>query len=324
MNTFIPDCHWDATGVAMTKLWAMRGYSGSGKSTKAREIADANGAVVVCRDDLRKMLLGSYWTGKKQDEDRVTVAEQSFVDAFLRAGTSVVIDATHLNPAFLRRWARLATKLGVDFEVVDVHSTIPECRQRDHARMLAGGRYVGDKVIEKQAKQWPVHKWPTITAEPFPIEPAYQRPGLPEAIICDIDGTLAHIPEGGRSPFDYSNVLNDEVDWSVAKVLYDYKISTGLRGKVFIVSGRDHTCREDTLKWLNVNNITFDTLLMRDANDVDKRGNKRPDYMVKYDIFNEHIRDQYNVAYVLDDRKQVVDMWRRLGLKCLQVQDGDF
>lgn len=306
------------------KLWVMRGYSGSGKSTKAREIADANDAVVVCRDNLRMMLLGSYWTGKKEDEDRVSAAEVAQVTAFLLEGTPVVIDATHLNPQYLRKWAKLATRMGVDFQVVDVLESPDVCRQRDHARMLAGGRYVGDKVIEKQAKQWPVQKWPTIIAEPFVIEPVVRDPNLPEAIICDIDGTLAHIPEGGRSPYDYSNVLNDTVDWDIAKVLYDYKKAWYPRATVIIVSGRDHTCRPDTLKWLNTHSITFDTLLMRDAGKVDRRGNKLPDYMVKYEIFNNHIRGKYDIAYVLDDRKQVVDMWRRLGLKCLQVQDGDF
>lgn len=309
----------------MTKLWVMRGYSGSGKSTKAREIANENNAVVVCRDDLRMMLLGSHWTGKKEDEDRVSVAEEAQVTAFLLAGTQVVVDATHLQPQFLRRWARLATRMGVDFQVVDVHNEVATCRQNDHARMLSGGRYVGDKVIDRQARKWPVHKWPTVTAEPFVIKPyANNECFLPRAIICDIDGTLAHIPDGGRSPYDYSKVLDDVLDWDVARIVNQYKVLTKERGKVIILSGRDHTCRSDTFKWLCRYGIMFDKLLMRDANSVDERGNKRPDYMVKYEIFNEHIRGKYNIDYVLDDRKQVVDMWRKLGLKCLQVQEGDF
>lgn len=305
----------------MTKIWAMRGYSGSGKSTLARKIADENNAVIVCRDDLRKMILGSYWTGKAEDEDRVSIAEMAQVKAFLLAGTQVVIDATHLNPKYLRQWAKLATRMGVDFQVVDVYADAVTCVARDAVRE----RKVGQHTIQKQMKTWPVHKWPVIEAEPFVIEPVSAWSGnLPECIICDIDGTLAHIPEGGRNPFDYSNVLNDKVDWNVAQILYDYKVASYLRGTIIIVSGRDDTCRKDTLKWLNANGVSFDTLLMRDTNDVDERGNKRPDYMVKYDIFNQHIRGKFNVAYVLDDRKQVVDMWRKLGLKCLQVQDGDF
>ena len=308
----------------MTTLFCMRGYAGSGKSTKAREIAKENDAVVVCRDNLRKMLLGNYWTGKTKDEDRVTVAEVAQVEAFLLAGTSVVIDATHLNPVYLRRWAKTATRVGVDFQVVDVHADIADCRRNDHARMLAGGRYVGDKVIDQQAKRWPVEKWPTITAEKFdvvPVEPVF---GLPHAIICDIDGTLAHIPEGGRSPYDYTRVMYDEPDRIIRQMLRDFKEATGTKGTVILVSGRDDTCRKDTLAWLNLHSVTFDKLYMRPADRVDQRGNKAPDYIVKYELFDKYIRGNYMVEYVLDDRNQVVDMWRKLGLKCLQVQEGNF
>lgn len=302
----------------MVRITCMRGFSGSGKSTIAAEIAKTTGAVIVCRDNLRQMLLGSYWTGKTEDEDNVTVAEEAMVDAYLRAGTPVVVDATHLYPPFLRKWARLATRLGVDFEVVDVKTDNWECMVRDAHR----DRSVGKDVILKQAKRWPMEKWPTVTATPFTVEPVEWIDGLPEAIICDLDGTLAHIPEGGRSPYDYTRVLEDEIDYAILGILADYKVNTYGNGQVLIVSGRDHTCHDDTVRWLNV--APHDKIWMRDANDVDERGNKRPDYMVKYDIFNNHIRGVYNVRFVLDDRDQVVEMWRKLGLKCLQVQGGNF
>jgi hypothetical protein len=37
-----------------------------------------------------------------------------------------------------------------------------------------------------------------------------------------------------------------------------------------------------------------------------------------------HIRPNYDVKYVIDDRDQVVDMWRSLGLRVLQVAPGNF
>ena len=45
---------------------------------------------------------------------------------------------------------------------------------------------------------------------------------------------------------------------------------------------------------------------------------------MKREIFERCIRDLYDIEFVLDDRNQVVEMWRSLGLKCLQVQEGDF
>ena len=49
----------------------------------------------------------------------------------------------------------------------------------------------------------------------------------------------------------------------------------------------------------------------------------RPDHVVKREILNNGI-DKTKVWFVLDDRKSVVDMWRKSGLRCLQVQEGDF
>lgn len=53
-------------------------------------------------------------------------------------------------------------------------------------------------------------------------------------------------------------------------------------------------------------------------------GDRRRDSIVKAELFDRHVRDQYRVLVVLDDRKQVVEMWRSLGLTCLQVAEGDF
>lgn len=57
---------------------------------------------------------------------------------------------------------------------------------------------------------------------------------------------------------------------------------------------------------------------MRPADD------NRDDALVKYELFNKYVRDNYDVLGVFDDRNRVVDMWRRIGLTCYQVAEGDF
>ncbi|QDK03875.1 polynucleotide kinase [Mycobacterium phage Lewan] len=308
----------------MTTLWAMRGYPGSGKSTRAREIANETGAVVVCRDDLRMMLHGTYFSGKKELEDEVTVAERAQVSAFLKAGISVVVDATHLEPSYLRKWAKMASMYGAKFERVDMLTHPDACTLWDGERARAGGRHVGESVIRKMAKRHPQSNWPDIQAPPtFDPKPVEWMEGLREAIIVDIDGTLAHMT--GRSPYDYTQVHTDVVDeqirWLVGLVDY-YGGPNGVH--VLIVSGRDDSCREATQEWLWKNAIPYDELHMRPTGAKDEHGNKLPDYLVKYDLFDQNIRGKYNVRFVLDDRDQVVNLWRSLGLKCLQVQPGDF
>ena len=303
----------------MAKLTALRGYSGSGKSTRAAEIAKDTGAVIVNRDSLRKMMLGEYWTGKQEDEERVTTAEKAQVRALLRSGVSVISDNTNLNAGILKQWAKLATTLGVEFEVVDVEASLGECVVRDNVR----DRSVGESVITKQMTRYPRKNWPTVVAPPpFKPEPVAYHPALPDAVIFDIDGTLAHYVD--RSPYDYTRVHEDVVDASVQWI--NQLVDEADRGvTIFIVSGRDDTCRVATLKWLADNDIAFDTLLMRHTTqDVNSQGLKLPDFMVKYRLFNENIRGKFNVRMVFDDRSQVVKLWRDMGLKCAQVEYGNF
>ena len=52
--------------------------------------------------------------------------------------------------------------------------------------------------------------------------------------------------------------------------------------------------------------------------------NYEPDDVLKFDMLKQLKEDGYNPTIVFDDRDSVVRMWRRMGLKCLQVQKGDF
>lgn len=321
------------------KITCMRGFPGSGKTTLARKIANETGAVVICRDDIRFMLHASYWTGRADAEVQVSLAERASVRALLHGGQSVIVDATHLNVSWLRKWSKLAAELGASFECIDVPTSMEHCIIRDRLRGIDGGRSVGEEVIVEMARKWPIKHWPVVAEqEPFDVVPVEWVPGLPTAIIVDIDGTVAH-HEGIRSPYDYSKVLLDNPDehvpWLI-RTLYelsnDYAhdssgyVAPSEYREVYVlfVSGRDDTCRVETLQWLAKHNIPYDALFMRPTGAKDGNGNKRPDYKVKYELFDENIRGKYNVRVVLDDRNQVVDLWRRMGLKCLQVAEGDF
>jgi hypothetical protein len=66
-----------------------------------------------------------------------------------------------------------------------------------------------------------------------------------------------------------------------------------------------------TEEWLKLHGVPYDEIYMRPAED------KREDSIIKQELFDAHIRDRYNVLFVLDDRNRVVDMWRRNGLDSL-------
>ena len=54
------------------------------------------------------------------------------------------------------------------------------------------------------------------------------------------------------------------------------------------------------------------------------RGDKRPDQVIKKEIYDKYIKDKFNVLCVFEDRDKVVEMWRDEGLLCNQVYYEDF
>lgn len=88
--------------------------------------------------------------------------------------------------------------------------------------------------------------------------------------------------------------------------------------ELFILSGRDSVCREKTEIWLDRHLRLEHTLLMRPMKDT------RDDAIVKSEMFDMHIDNQYDVQFVVDDRQKVVDTWREKGLTVFQVADGRF
>ena len=142
----------------------------------------------------------------------------------------------------------------------------------------------------------------------------------PKAIIVDLDGTIAN--NDHRNAFEYHKIPNDK---PIEKIVDLVKMYSDFGHDIICVSGRNAGNKEDhkkfhrlTKQWLDDNNIPWYSLHMRDWNDY------RKDDIVKEEIFWEKIADKYNVVLALDDRSQVVEMWRRIGVTCLQVAHGDF
>jgi len=133
------------------------------------------------------------------------------------------------------------------------------------------------------------------------------------AVIVDIDGTVA--TRTNRDPYDYSKVLDDASKPDVVEVV----ASLWRSGHAIIfVSARDDSCFDDTYEWLRLHCPPTMKLFMRKTGDI------RSDDIVKREIYETHIKPEWNVVCVLDDRQRVVDMWREIGLTCLQVDYGDF
>lgn len=133
--------------------------------------------------------------------------------------------------------------------------------------------------------------------------------------MVDIDGTLALRTE--RGPYDWESAGSDAPNEAVVTTVQALVRHPAV-GAIIALSGRHEIAREITSQWLTKHDIPFDELLMR-AN-----GDYRSDDVVKEEIFRRHIEPRYRVVAVIDDRDQVVKMWRRIGLICFQVAEGLF
>ena len=276
----------------------LKGLPASGKSTFARKLAD-DGWVRVNKDELRTMLHNGKWSSK--NEKQVLEIRDLIIKDSLYFGKCVVVDDTNLAPKHKKELKALAKKYGAAFETKFFDVSVEECIERDLKRENS----VGSKVIMDMYNQF---------LKP-PAKVIKYDPKLPTAILCDIDGTLAHGIGITRKPYEWDKVGSDTVDYTIRYLLNIYNLENI---RVILLSGRDGSCKPETFKWLDDNNIVYNYLYMREA------GDNRKDSIVKEELYRKYIEGRFNVDFVLDDRNQVVDMWRSLGLKVFQVADGSF
>ena len=312
-------------------LICYRGLPGSGKTTAAkaavknmndcRIIADGK-AIRVNRDDTRMMLFGRKTGLDFKDEELVTKVCHNAVRAGLKAGKYVYVDDTNLRVAYLKKFRQLANECNADFHVVDMPTSYEECVARNSTR--PDEDRVPVHVLENMRKKFmrDGKYLPLPDIEEPKVEPYVPDPKKWPAILVDIDGTVAQMVD--RGPFEWSKVGNDEPIeniWKIVNWLWE-----GSPANILFMSGRDEVCFGETRKWLDRYFWGAGRRPMVCEQDLFMRpeGDQRPDEVVKLELFNKHIRDNYNVIAVLDDRQKVVNMWRSIGLTCLQVAPGDF
>lgn len=291
------------------KIILTRGLPASGKSTWAKEfVKNSNGkAKRVNKDDLREMIDSSVWS--KTNEQMILDARDALVNVFLHGkAEAIIIDDTNFEQKHFDKMQEYADtyKKYADADVTVEYKdfldvSLDVCLERDAARI----KPVGEKVIKSMHQRYIL---PTIKEAPVANKKG-------NAIIVDLDGTYAH--RCNRQWFDYSKVDQDDLDVTVDGIVRAY---AKMGYTILIVSGREGTeeCRYKTLYWLEKHEIPFYELMMR------KEGDFRRDSIVKEEIYNKYIKGKFDVEFVLDDRQQVVDMWREIGLKCLQVAEGNF
>jgi predicted kinase len=311
----------------MLKLILTRGLPASGKTTFAKElIAKDHSYKAVCRDEIRNMLSNRF---DVIDEELVNVIQDNIIKTTLASGFNVIVHNTHLLNRTLNKLHKIAENIGDIMVIEEVFNTpLNECLRRNALR--TGSALVPELVMRSMAKSAGFDKGHTfIRKETFygkkTVIPVIQNKSHPKAIICDLDGTAALM--NGRNPYDAKNSDKDLPNIPVVKCV----MAMHKKGyKIIFMSGRADEFRDPTIQFINkhfaqidetitgINKVIPYELFMR------KTGDQRKDAVVKRELFDTNITGKYYIEFCLDDRDQVVENWRAMGLTCFQVAPGDF
>lgn len=288
----------------MKNLVILVGPPGSGKSTLAKKY-EADGFLRISQD--------------RDGADHVRL----FLDALDR-GDDIVVDRMNFNVEQRARYSRPASFNGYDTEIVVLHEAYNTCLNRMRAR--EGHETITDEKGALGALRTFFTKYERPTpSECFNTTFIYPEGPKPKAIICDLDGTLCNVEhrrhfvrgEGKKNwKGFFEGIADDTVNVWCKEIL-----ESMLTYQIVFCSGRGQEHEEVTRNWLNKNaweSYIESELYMRMA------GDSRQDYIVKEIILDFEILTRWTPHFMIDDRQQVVDMWRRRGFTCLQCDIGDF
>lgn len=284
----------------MQKVLILRGLPASGKSTFAKELVGMGGWSRVNKDELRSMVHNGQWT--RINEKLILKMRDDLITQILVAGGNVVVDDTNLHPRHELEIKKLVKDLAlgdVQVEIKDFDLPLDECIERDLKRVNSVGASVIYEMYVKYVKKNRDARY------------EHKRVNIP-SLIVDIDGTAA-FNFSGRGFFDWHRVSEDAPNVELAALLRQLSQMY----KIIYVSGRDESCKEMTKRWLVDNDFPFPyALFMRPHED------KRPDEIVKKEIFDAEIKNKYDIWGVFDDRPKVIRMWKSLGLRVFDCGDG--
>jgi len=293
-------------------IMILRGLPASGKSTFAIEYVRENPDYIrINRDSIRQMLGVSF---SKSVEKIVKSFRNIMIVEALNRGYNVIIDDTNLGDRNIRYFEQLCNVMDVNliindtFMNVDLDTLLYRNKNRE--------KQVPEQVIIDMYNKF-VNSENVVKYENVKPSFVYDE-NKKKCVVCDVDGTLAL--HWNRSPFEFNRVDEDVANIPVIEMLSRMSFD---EVDFVVVSGREGTkeCMDKTRNWLMDNlpdSIQQMRLYMR------KEGDNRKDYIIKQEIYNDFIKDEYNVLFVLDDRNQTVDSWRNLGLHCFQVNYGNF
>ena len=305
----------------MPSITILVGPPGSGKSTYSHNRIYNDGdhgaaTVRVSQDDQGK-------TG------HMTVFERA-----LHNGQDIIIDRMGFSKEQRNRYLIPAKKAGYETMIVVFHVPMQVCLDRCNSR--EGHPTITDSKIASKAVNFFFSTYERVSDDEADVVKRFgwDAEYRPMAIVCDLDGTLCEVehrrhfvrpPEGQKKnwPAFFAGIKDDTVNKACKLLLIGMSKA---HYQIVYCSGRGENERKATVEWLETNKLDIFAfspiqkvpLYMRNRQD------SRRDDIVKEIILDFEILTRYKPVFMIDDRDQVVAMWRKRGFTCLQINYGDF
>lgn len=286
----------------------MAGPPGSGKTTAIKQHPFLSKLTRISQDEMGKE--GHF---------------EAFTEA-IKKGENVVVDRMNFNKKQRRRYIESAKKAGYRVDIAIQHTPKEACYSR---------------CIKREGHETIKTKEDAQSAIDFFFK-NYERPEPDEAdsisnlgwsdghtmcIVCDLDGTLANVdhrrkyvrvekPDKPNWKKFFDKMVDDPVNTWCSELI----TMMSDRYPIVYATGRPADYEFETKGWLEKNGLMLGgaKLFMREAGDY------RSDRIVKQNILDFEIKTRYDILFVVDDRKQVVDMWRDNSYTVLQCAEGNF
>lgn len=275
----------------------MKWLSGSGKSTLCRESLLPKWYKIFSRDTTRE-------ENQSMKEKQIASLEDKFIKDNI--WNNIVIDNTHMNVKTRENLIAKLNYLWYKIEIIDMRADI-ETKEEYLLRSLERNskrewiKRVPDSVIYQQYLQEYGIDWPVV--------------------ICDIDWTVAdlthrlHFIKQEKKDHD-SFYVNVGWDLPITQTIAVVQALKKQWYTIVMMSWRRNQCCQDTISWLNKYEVPFDFILMRSWRD------HRQDFEIKEELYERCLKNS-NILLAIDDRKQIVDLWRSLWIFVMDVRQTD-
>lgn len=293
------------------ELVILVGPPGSGKSTLA---------TTLYKDHVRV-----------SQDDQGKAGHMKVFEEALEAQQNIVVDRMNFDVGQRSRYAGPAVAEGYKLKYHVIFSPRDVCMDRmlmrkDHPTIKT--REDAEAALNTFFRFFTYPKADGVLDELVQTYDIVEEFGRP-VVICDLDGTLCNIDHRihhvrhedrkmRRWDRFFAGIPEDKLNADIAYLLLNMLDGNSSLDIVY-ASGRGEDTREATENWLYTHDMNIHKhLFMRPAKD------SRDDALIKEIILDFEILTRYIPIFVLDDRTRVVNMWRKRGVRCLQVAPGDF